>query len=129
MTDSKLDHIKQVPLFDGLSAGELRRLAALTDEVDVPAGSTLTREGAFGHEFIVLVDGAASVRQDGREIRTLQGGDFLGELALVNDIRRTATVTTTEPSKALVLTAAAFRELMRSPAIEAKVSEAAAVRS
>ena len=69
------------------------------------------------------------MKRDGRTINTLSDGDFLGELALVTGHPRSATVTTTEPSRLLVITAAAFRRLMRdTPSIQAKVLEAVVSR-
>jgi CRP-like cAMP-binding protein len=118
-----------VPLFERCSKRELEEIASLADELDIPADRNLTKEGAIGHEFVVLVSGGATVKRNGRTINTLSDGDFLGELALVTGHPRTATVTTTEPSRLLVITAAAFRRLMRdTPSIQAKVLEAVVSR-
>jgi CRP-like cAMP-binding protein len=110
--DAKVDLIRHVPLFSRLSRSDLREVASLVDEVDMPEGKMLTREGDAGHEFFVLVDGTAAVNRDGREIATMKPGDFFGELALVSDRPRTATVTTTSPARLLVLDERAFRGLM-----------------
>jgi CRP-like cAMP-binding protein len=127
--DAKVELIKQVPLFEDCSKAELRQIAETADEVDVPAGTLLTKEGASGKEFVVIIDGAAEVRRRGRKINELGSGDFLGEIALVSGAPRTATVKTTEPTLALVLTAQAFRSLMRRvPSIQLKVLAALARR-
>jgi CRP/FNR family cyclic AMP-dependent transcriptional regulator len=127
--DVKVELIKRVPLFEDCSKSELRQIAETADEIDVPAGTTLTKEGASGKEFVVIVEGAAVVRRRGRKINTLGSGDFLGEIALVAGTPRTATVETTEPTRALVLTASAFRSLMRRvPTIQLKVLAALARR-
>ena len=127
--DSKVAAIAQVPLFCRLSKGELARIGQLADEVDLPPGKTLTTEGSRGREFFVLLEGSADVQRDGRRIATMQGGDFFGEIALLTDVPRTATVTTTSTVHALVITDRAFRELLRkSPAIQGKVLEAVASR-
>ena len=119
----------RVPLFCRLSKGELARIAQLADEVDVAAGKTLTKEGARGREFFVLLEGSADVQRGGQRIGTMCGGDFFGEIALVTDVPRTATVTATSPVHALVITDRAFRELLRdSPVIQGKVLEAVASR-
>jgi CRP-like cAMP-binding protein len=119
----------RVPLFCRLSKGELTRIAQLADEVDLPAGKRLTKEGSRGHEFFVLLEGSADVERNGQRIATMRGGDFFGEIALVTDVPRTATVTTISPVHALVITDRAFRELLRdSPAIQGKVLEAIASR-
>ncbi len=127
--DAKVELIKRVPLFEDCSKAELRQIAETADEVDVPAGTLLTKEGATGKEFVVIVEGAAEVRRRGRKINELGSGDFLGEIALVSGAPRTATVKTTEPTRALVLTAQAFRSLMRRvPSIQLKVLAALARR-
>jgi CRP/FNR family cyclic AMP-dependent transcriptional regulator len=127
--NAKIELIKAVPLFERCSKRELEAIASLADELDLPAGRNLTKEGAIGHEFVVLVSGAADVRRNGRRINTLRDGDFLGEISLVTGNPRSATVTTTAPSRLLVITASAFRRLMReSPSIQMKVLEAVASR-
>ena len=119
----------RVPLFCRLSKGDLARIAQLADEVDLPAGKTLTKEGSRGREFFVLLEGSADVQRNGQRIATMRGGDFFGEIALVTDVPRTATVTTISPVHALVITDRAFRELLRdSPVIQGKVLEAVASR-
>jgi CRP/FNR family cyclic AMP-dependent transcriptional regulator len=127
--DSKVEAMKHVPLFARLSKGELRRIAQLADEVDLRAGKVLTTEGTRGREFFVLLEGTADVRSNTRLLPALGPGDFVGEIALVSDVPRTATVTATSPVRALVITDRSFRELLRSsPVIQGKVLEAVAQR-
>ena len=127
--DAKLELLKRVPLFEHCSKTELRRIAAVADELDLPEGRALTTEGKNGGEFVVLVEGLAEVRRRGRRINVLAGGDFLGEIALVADRPRTATVTTTTPTRILLLTARDFRAVMREvPSIQGKVLTALAER-
>jgi len=127
--NAKLELLKRVPLFQRCSKKELNEVASLADEIDLPAGRKLASEGARGAEFVVIVEGAADVTRKGRTINTLGSGDFLGEIALVAGVPRTATVTTTEPSRLLVVTSQAFKTLLRdSPSIQAKVLEALAAR-
>ncbi|MDE3025132.1 MAG: cyclic nucleotide-binding domain-containing protein [Acidobacteriota bacterium] len=125
----KIDLLKQVPLFRELSHGELAKLATLADEIDVPAGRALTREGLAGKEFVVLAEGIADVERDGEVVATLGPGDYFGEIALVTGEPRTATVTTRSPSRLLVLTAPAFRSLLeRTPELRQRVVARAALR-
>lgn len=127
--DAKIELLKRVPLFAGCSKKEIGEIALVADELDVGAGEVLTSQGTSGREFFVLVDGAAEVRRNGRKVATLGSGDFFGEIALVSDRPRTATVTTTSPGRVLVVTDRAFRELMRNmPSIQLKVLTALADR-
>ena len=127
--DAKIELLKRVPLFESCSKSELAAIARIADEISVPAGRDLTKEGAPGREFVVLVEGAAEVRRKGKVINQLGDGDFLGEIALVADVPRTATVTTTWPSRLLLLTDRAFRSLLReSPSLQTKVLSALASR-
>jgi len=127
--DAKVELLKRVPLFAGCSKKELGEIAMVADEIDVGAGQVLTTEGDSGREFFVLVEGSADVRRNGRKVSALGSGDFFGEIALVSDRPRTATVTTTVPVRLLVVTDRAFRELMRKvPSIQLKVLTALADR-
>jgi CRP/FNR family transcriptional regulator, cyclic AMP receptor protein len=129
-TDTKLDLLRRLPVFSGATNNELRDIASRVDEIDVPAGYTLTREGDRGREFVVLVEGSATVESDGRVIATLGDGDFLGEIALLLYTQRTATVRTTTPSRLLVMTERDFRTLVDDvPAFSRRVWSAAAARA
>jgi CRP-like cAMP-binding protein len=120
--NEKVDLIKRVPLFADCSRSELEQIAQLADEVDLGEGKELTRLGESGREFFVLLEGEADVTQDGRSINTLHAGDFFGEIALVEDTPRTATVTATTPIRALVITDRAFKQLLeKQPEIQRKV--------
>jgi CRP/FNR family transcriptional regulator, cyclic AMP receptor protein len=127
--DRKVELISQVPLFARCSKQELQELASAADEIDLPEGKVLTREGDRGREFFVLLDGTAEVKQAGKTIRTLGPGDFLGEIALISQEPRTATVTTTSPVQALVITDQSFAALLdHLPSVERTVLEALADR-
>ena len=117
--------LKSVPFFSGLSKRELDAVAREVDELDFPAGRVLIRQGEFGHEFFVLVDGTAEVLQDDAVIAQMGPGDFFGELALLDEERRTATVRATSPMRVLVMTRQSFRALDRAvPGVHAKVADA-----
>jgi CRP/FNR family transcriptional regulator, cyclic AMP receptor protein len=127
--NAKVELIKRVPLFSHCSKKELGLVAQIADEIDIPEGKTLMREGDRGREFFILVDGSAEVRKRNRKLNTMGGGDFFGEIALVSERPRTATVTTTAPSRVLVVTAQAFRSLLgRAPEVQRKVLQALADR-
>ena len=91
----------------------LDRLANELDEIEMPSGRVLTREGEMGREFVVLVDGSAEVTKNGRRVNLLGAGDFLGEIALISGSPRTATVTTTSDADLLILTARSFARVTK----------------
>jgi CRP/FNR family transcriptional regulator, cyclic AMP receptor protein len=123
--DTKADALGRCPFFAGLSRNELLELAKVTEDLEVEEGKALTREGQSGSEFFVIVDGEVSVTKDGSEIRTLGPGDFFGEIALLEDTPRTATVVAKTPLRFFVLTRQAFRSLLaHQPELEEKVTKA-----
>jgi CRP-like cAMP-binding protein len=120
--DAKIELLKKVPLFAGCTKGELQQLAKTADELDLREGTVLTREGRPGREFFVLVDGTARVTRNGRKLADLGPGDWLGEIALITNSPRTATVTATSPLDVLVITDRRFHQLVETmPSIAMKV--------
>lgn len=113
MPSATVDDLAGIPLFDALDPGERATIAPWFELRDVSPGVNLTGEGASGYEFFVLRDGTATVTINGIEVRTLDAGDFFGELAILGDGRRTATVTTTSRAQVLVLFGTEFRRLQQ----------------
>jgi CRP-like cAMP-binding protein len=127
--NEKVEWIRHVPLFSQCSRRELAQIAGIADEIDLRDGKVLIREGESGREFFVLLEGNAEVTKDGRRINTLGPGDFFGEIALVSQSPRTATVTATSPVHTLVITDRSFRRLLDDqPEIQRKVLVALAER-
>jgi CRP-like cAMP-binding protein len=121
-SDAKIARLKESPLFEGLSRKQLARLAQLSDDLDVPEGTVLCQEGARGHEFFVIIDGEAKVTQNGRRIRTVGPGEFFGEIALLERVNRTATVTASTPLRFFVISDYAFKSVLETdPSIEHKL--------
>jgi CRP-like cAMP-binding protein len=100
------------PLFSRLSRSSLEQVAAQCDEVDVAAGTVLMREGQSAGEFFIIVDGSVEVTRDGGVLRTMGPGEFLGEIAMIDGGPRSATATTTSPSRLLVLSRREFHTLL-----------------
>jgi CRP-like cAMP-binding protein len=126
---TKVDLIAHVPLFAGLSKSELGQVASIADEIDLPADKVLIREGERGREFFVLLEGEAEVTRKGKKLATRRAGEFFGEIALVSNLPRIATVKTRKPVRALVLRDIEFRALLqRAPTIAVKVLQAVADR-
>jgi CRP-like cAMP-binding protein len=120
--DAKVELLKRVPLFAECSKSELRELAKTADELDIRQGTVLTREGRTAKEFFVLVDGTAEVTKAGKKIADLGAGDWFGEIALITNSPRTATVTATSPGDVLVITDRRFRSVVETmPSIALKV--------
>jgi CRP/FNR family transcriptional regulator, cyclic AMP receptor protein len=127
--DDKIEALRKAPLFEGLSKKELTQLARVSEDMEIPEGATLTREGDLGHEFFVIVEGETEVRRKGRKIGTRGGGDFIGEIALLEEVPRTATVKAKTPLRAFVLTRTDFLHLIEeNPGVERKVMRALAKR-
>jgi CRP-like cAMP-binding protein len=127
--NSKIDLIKGVPLFSAASKQELAEIASIADEIDLPEGKVLIREGDSGREFFVLVEGTADVERGGKKVAAIGAGDFFGEISLISKTPRNATITTTSPVRALVITDRAFRQLLdHAPQIQIGVLSALAER-
>ena len=128
--DAKVDLLRGVPLFAECTKKELDRIAAIADELALPEGAKLIEEGKRGREFFVLVEGTVDVRRAGRKVAEIGGGSFFGEIALLTDAPRNATVTALTPTRVLVITGQAFqRVLTETTTIRPKVLAALAERS
>jgi CRP-like cAMP-binding protein len=119
------DRLRSIPLFEGLSRKELDQVGRWADELDVAAGRDLLDQGRLPHEFFVIEEGTVEVRQDRRPIATLGPGDFFGEIALIEGDRRTATVETTTPVRAIVMDSRSFGAMMDAlPKVADRIREA-----
>ena len=122
-------HLTEVPFFSSLSKREIQEIARATDEIDVKQGEVLAREGDVGQEFFVIIDGSAEVVRGSERIAELGKGDFFGEMALVGDEPRMATVSATAPMRVAVMSRSAFRGFDRMmPAVHARIVEAIEAR-
>jgi CRP/FNR family transcriptional regulator, cyclic AMP receptor protein len=127
--NAKVDLIKSAPLFSECSRKHLNEIAEIADEIDLSEGKELTSEGRPGREFFVLIEGTADVKRGNRRINEMGPGDFFGEISLITDRPRTATVVATSPVRALVITDRSFRRLLEhQPEIQGKVMSALAAR-
>jgi CRP-like cAMP-binding protein len=118
-------NLRSIALFESLAAGARRTIAQHADEIDVPEGTELARQGEFAYEFFVIVDGTADVLRAGERIAELGPGDFLGEMGIVGKVVRNATVVTTSPARVIVMTSQAFRSMAATnPDVAARISAA-----
>jgi CRP-like cAMP-binding protein len=112
MPDRKLNLLRSIPLFEGLADRQLEQIATLVDEVDVPAGKVLMRQGEPGNEMFIVVNGNFTIDRDGNAIRECSAGAALGELAILSEGARTATVTANGPGRLLVVGHREFHSLL-----------------
>ena len=106
------ERLAEVPLFEGLSKKQLRRISSLMTRIDRPTGQVLTTEGHPGSEFFIVRDGEVEVRQGDRVVATRGAGDYVGEIALLDQRPRTATVVATTPVSVEVLNRREFVSLL-----------------
>ena len=117
--DTKVAALKRSPLFEGLAKKQLAMLARLTDDLEVPAGTVLCKEGQHGREFFVIIEGEAEVTRGGKHLATIGSGEFFGEIALLERVVRTATVTATTPLRFFVVSDVSFSGMVATdPTIE-----------
>jgi CRP/FNR family transcriptional regulator, cyclic AMP receptor protein len=120
--DEKLDLLKRIPLFAGFDRHHLERLGMLTEEVDVPAGKVLIRQGELGDDLMIIYSGQVVVDRDGARVNQLGPGEFFGEIALIERGPRTATVTAEAPCRLLVINHRDFHAVMEEfPDVAARV--------
>jgi len=112
VADAPEDLLKNVPLFADLKGKELKRIARAMNEKRVDAGQPVTEEGKMGVGFFVIESGNARVTVGGEEKRTLGPGDYFGEIALIADLPRTATVTAETPLRCWGLAPWDFRPIV-----------------
>ena len=126
---AKVELIRNVPLFSGLSAKELMSLSRLMDEMDLKPGTVIIREGNTGGEFFIVLEGTIEVKRKGRRLARLGPGDYLGEIALIDHGPRTATAMVETDARLLVLASREFHSMLASdPRIENKILRTLAAR-
>ncbi len=120
--NDRIELLRSLWLFARCSRKELEEIAKLTTRLDVPAGKVLARQGQAGQECFVIVTGKVEARHGHIPVGELGPGQFFGEMSLLEREPRVATVTATEPTTVLVLTAGGFRQLVASmPSVDHKM--------
>ena len=109
---SKLDLLSEIPIFSACTQKELREIARLADRVSPLQGEVLAREGTPGREFFVIAQGKAKVVMGGEEIAVLGPGEFFGEMALLDQGPRSASVVAETPMTLYVIGSREFGELI-----------------
>jgi CRP-like cAMP-binding protein len=111
-TDDRTRHLERVPLFNGCSEAELRRIAEISTIVEVPAGTLVTEIGAPGDSFFFIIDGRVSVQTPVGLVTPLSPGDFFGEMSLLDGEPRSATITAVTALRLLVVDRLHFWRLL-----------------
>jgi CRP-like cAMP-binding protein len=123
------EQLKKVPLFEGISDADLRRIAGGVKERRFDAGAPIVSAGEPGHGFYLIVDGRVEVKRGDRTISTMGPGDYFGELALIRETPRTATVVAKDATTCLALTRWDFKGIVvANPSIAIRLLETVANR-
>jgi CRP/FNR family transcriptional regulator, cyclic AMP receptor protein len=128
MPTPRAQALRSIPLFADLDARERELLARNLDELSFPAGTTLIDQGKSNHTFFILIEGAAEVAVSGQPKRTLGPGDFFGEISMEHRVGATASVVTTTPVHAYVMSHAQFGAVGTSPVVLARLRAAMTAR-
>jgi CRP/FNR family cyclic AMP-dependent transcriptional regulator len=121
-SSQKIDLLKKVPLFTDLSKRHLGEIAKHADQVQVKRDRVLVQQGKTGWEFIFIVEGKARVEKDGKVIRQLSGGDFFGEISLIDGEPRTSTVIAETDMTLLIVHKTSFDHLLYAiPGLQRKI--------
>ena len=121
-SSQKIELLKKVPMFSNLSQRHLREISKHADQLSAKTGNVLAEQGKIGWEFIFIVEGKARVEKNGKVIRQLSGGDFLGEVSLIDGEPRTATVIAETDMILLVVNKTSFDHLLdKVPGLQRKI--------
>ena len=127
--DGRVESIAELEVFSACNQRQLERIAALSDETWLEAGTKLMEEGRTGRECFVLLEGEADVKIRGKRVARVSPGDIVGEMAILEQEPRSATVVARTDLRALVLTPKAFNAMLDcSPAVARRVMRTLAHR-
>jgi hypothetical protein len=121
---ARLALLRSMPIFAPLSAPSLERVASRLIPIEESSGTEIVRQGDPGDRFYVIESGRVAVSKNGRQVATLEGGDFFGEIALLREIPRTATVTAQKDTRLYALERDDFLEAVTGHPHSAEAADA-----
>lgn len=105
-------HLRAVPLFASCTKKQLEEIGRVADEIRLPAGKILAQQGHIGFDLMILVAGTAEVTRDGIVVGEVGSGHFIGEMAVLSERPRNATLTAITDVDVLVLTRSGLDQLL-----------------
>ncbi|MGH2377371.1 MAG: cyclic nucleotide-binding domain-containing protein [Candidatus Limnocylindria bacterium] len=114
--DERVERLRSIPLFMACNDKQLQFIATRVEDLEFKAGRVLCEQGKSGGEFFIVLSGEADVQRDGRSVDTVKPGDHFGEIALIDDGPRTATVVAKTPLRCLVLSPRQFQDVLHQDA-------------
>jgi CRP/FNR family transcriptional regulator, cyclic AMP receptor protein len=123
------DRLRGIPLFAGLDEHDLQVIATFANETSVSAGDVLVREGDFSYELMAIEEGTAEVKRDGQTLATLGPGDFFGEVGVLQNEMRNATIIATSAMRLITLTTWEIKRMKNMPGVMDKINETIAARA
>lgn len=114
--DQRVERLRAIPLFIGCTEKQLQFIATRVEEMDFPAGKILCEQGKSGADFFIVLSGEAEVTRSGKVIDTIKPFDHFGEIGLLDNGPRTATVKAMTPLRCLVLSPGQFQDVLHQDA-------------
>ena len=121
--------LKAIPLFATLDEHDLQVIATFADETSVSEGEVLVREGDFSYELMAIEEGTAEVRRGADSLATLGPGDFFGEVGVLKNEMRNATIVATSAMRLLTLTTWEIKRMRNMPGVMDKINETIEARA
>jgi CRP-like cAMP-binding protein len=121
--------LKAIPLFENLDDHDLQVIATFANEMSVPEGEVLVREGDFSYELMAIEEGTAEVRKGAEVVASLGPGDFFGEIGWLKNELRNATIVATSPARLVTLSTWELRRMRKMPGVMEKIEEVIASRT
>jgi CRP/FNR family transcriptional regulator, cyclic AMP receptor protein len=117
------ERLRAIPLFDGLDDQDLGVIATFANETSVPPGETLVREGDYSYELIAIEEGKAEVRRGDEKVAELGPGDYFGEMGVLENEMRNATVVAASPMRLITLTQWELKRMRNMPGVMDRINE------